>query len=168
MRAGYLALCMAVIFFQLLPLGTVPRSFAGPDLLLAFTLAWAARRPEYVPLLSIAAVALLADFLLQRPPGLLAALVVLASGAVKRRAAGLRDQTFAVEWLNISVVMIVVLLVYRLVLSTLLIPQAPLGLATIQTLMSIVTYPLVALVTTYAFGVQPSQPGDGDTLGGRA
>jgi rod shape-determining protein MreD len=168
MRAGYLALCMAVMFFQLLPLGTVPRSFAGPDLLLAFTLAWAARRPEYVPLLSIAAIALLADFLFQRPPGLWATLLVLASGAVKRRAAGLRGQTFAVEWLNISVVMICVLLLYRLVLSTLMIPQAPLLLATIQILMSIATYPLIVLITTLAFGVQPAQPGDGDTLGGRA
>jgi rod shape-determining protein MreD len=168
MRAGYLALCLAVLFFQLLPLETVPRNLAGPDLLLAFTLAWALRRPDYVPVLSIAAVTLLADFLLQRPPGLWAALVVLISGAVKRRAGGLRDQTFAVEWLNVSIAVIVVMLANRLVLSTLLIPQAPLGLASVQTLMTIVTYPLVALITAFAFGVQPIQPGEAETFGGRA
>jgi rod shape-determining protein MreD len=168
MRAGYLAVALAVMFFQLLPLETVPRRFTGPDLLLAFTLAWAVRRPDYVPVLSVAAVALLSDFLLQRPPGLWAVLLVLASGAAKRRSASLRDQTFAVEWLNISILIIVLMLVNRLVLSLLLIPQAPLGLTSIQTLMTVATYPLVALITVFAFGVQPVQPGDGDTLGGRA
>lgn len=167
MRAGYLALGIAVMFFQLLPLETIPRRFAGPDLLLAFTLAWAARRPDYVPVLSIAAIALLADLLFQRPPGLWAAMVVLASGAIKRRAVGLRDQTFAVEWLNISIAVIGVMLMYRLVLSGLLIPQVPLGLASIQTLMTIITYPLVSVLTVYAFGVRPMQPGEADVLGGR-
>ncbi|MGH1355818.1 MAG: rod shape-determining protein MreD [Thalassovita sp.] len=168
MRAGYLAVGMAVMFFQLLPLQTVPRHFAGPDLLLAFTLAWAVRRPEYVPVLSIAIVALLSDFLLQRPPGLWAALVVLVAGAVKRRSVGLRDQTFAVEWLKVSIAVIGVILVNRFVLSTLLIPQAPLGLASIQTLMTIATYPLVALITVFAFGVKSVQPGEAEPLGGRA
>lgn len=167
MRAGYLALGITVIFFQLLPLETIPRRFAGPDLLLAFTLAWSARRPDFVPVLSIAAIALLADLLFQRPPGLWAALVVLASGAIKRRAVGLRDQTFAVEWLNITIAVVMVMLMYRLALFVLLIPQVPLGLASIQTLMTIMTYPLIAVLTVYAFGVRPVQPGETDILGGR-
>ena len=168
MRAGFLAVCMAVVFFQLLPLETIPRRLAGPDLLLAFTMAWAVRRPDYVPVLSIAAITLLADFLLQRPPGLWAALVVLVAEAVKRRSTGLRDQTFAVEWLNVSIAMIGVMLAYRLALSTLIVPQAPLGLASVQILMTIATYPLVALITVFAFGVRATQPGETDTLGGRA
>lgn len=168
MRAAYVALGLTIIFFQLLPLETVPRRFTGPDLLLAFTLAWAVRRPDYMPVLSIAAVTLVADFLFQRPPGLWAALVVIASGAAKRRSTGLRDQTFAVEWLNISIAIIGVTLVYRLVLSVLLIPQAPLGLASIQMVMTIVTYPLVALITIFAFGVQAIQPGEAETFGSRS
>lgn len=167
MRVSFLALGMTLIFFQLLPLETVPRRFTGPDLLLAFTLAWSVRRPDYVPILSVAAVMLIADFLFQRPPGLWAMLVVVASGAVKRRSTGIRDQTFAVEWLNISIAIIAVTLIYRFVLSVLLIPQAPLGLASIQMVMTIITYPLVVAVTVLGFGVKSAQPGEAETFGGR-
>lgn len=168
MRAGYIALGLAIIFFQLLPLETMPRRFAGPDLLLGFTCAWAVRRPEFTPALSIAALMLIADMLFQRPPGLFAALTLLGAGALKRRAAGLRDQTFAVEWLTVGLTLIAILVAYRLVLSTLLIPQAPLGLSAIQAAMTIITYPLIALTTATLFGVQKAQPGDVDTMGGRA
>jgi len=168
MRAGFVALGMAIIFFQLLPLETIPRRFTGPDLLLAFTLAWAVRRPDYVPVLSIAAVALTADFLLQRPPGLWAAILVLVTGTVKKRSTGLRDQTFAVEWLNVSFAIIAVTLVYRLVQTLLVIPQAPLGLASIQMMMTIVTYPLVAAITVLGFGIQSVQPGEAETFGSRS
>ena len=168
MRAGYVALGLTIIFFQLLPLETMPRRFAGPDLLLGFTCAWAVRRPEFTPALSIAALMLIADMLFQRPPGLFAALTLLGTGALKRRAAGLRDQTFAVEWLTVSLSFIAILLAYRLILSILLIPQAPLGLSVIQVAMTVVTYPLIALITGALFGVQKSQPGDVDTMGGRA
>ena len=167
MRAGYVALGLAIIFFQLLPLETLPRRFAGPDLLLAFTCAWAVRRPEFTPALSIAALMLVADMLFQRPPGLFSALVLLGAGALKRRSVGLRDQTFAVEWLVVSVMLVVVLLSYRFVLLVLLIPQAPLGLSLIQAVMTIATYPLIALVTAVLFGVQKAQPGDVDGMGSR-
>ena len=75
-RAVFLAVAVGVIFFALLPLDTGASRWAPPDLLLAFCLAWAARRPDYVPALSIAFVALLADLLYQRPPGLFALLTL--------------------------------------------------------------------------------------------
>ena len=46
------------------------RFLIGPDLLIAFAFAWSLRRPEYVPSLLLALLFLLADLLLQRPPGL--------------------------------------------------------------------------------------------------
>ncbi|THD76350.1 rod shape-determining protein MreD [Thalassobius vesicularis] len=167
MRAGYLSLGLMIIFFQLLPLQTLPSSFAGPDLIVAFTFAWAVRRPDHVPALSIAVLMLTADMLFQRPPGLAAALTVLATQALKRRAAGLRDQTFAVEWLTVGVTVIVLMLSARLVLSVLLIPQAPLGLTLMQTVMTVIAYPPAAAITAFVFGVQKQQPGDADAIGGR-
>ncbi|MBA86261.1 rod shape-determining protein MreD [Thalassobius sp. S69A] len=168
MRAGYVALGLMVIFFQLLPLETLPRRFTGPDLMIAFTFAWAVRRPDYVPALLVAGLMLMTDLLLQRPPGLLAVLIVLTTQALKRRAPGLRDQTFAVEWLVVSLAALFVMLGNRLILAVLLIPQAPMGLTLIQTAMTVLTYPLVAALTAYAFGVQKLQPGDADVIGGKA
>ncbi|WP_319825703.1 rod shape-determining protein MreD [Thalassovita sp.] len=167
MRAGFLGLGLAILFFQLLPLETVPRSFAGPDLLIAFTFAWALRRPDFVPVLLVAAVLLLSDLLLQRPPGLWAVLAVLATQALKKREPGLRDQTFAVEWLTVGITLLILMLCYRLTLAVLLIPQAPLGLTVIQTVATIIAYPLVAALTNYVFGVRKLQPGDLDASGAR-
>ena len=82
-RLLWVLLALFIIFFQLLPLNTLPTKWPGPDLLVALTFAWAMRRPELVPALSVAFVMLLADFLLQRPPGLLAALIVAMTEALK-------------------------------------------------------------------------------------
>ena len=62
-QAMYVILALGILFWQLLPLSTLPSSWAGPDWLIALTLAWAQRRPEFVPVTLIAVVILLADFL---------------------------------------------------------------------------------------------------------
>ena len=59
------------------------RTVIGPDLLIAFALAWSLRRPEYVPTLLLAILFLLGDLLLQRPPGLWALLALLACENLK-------------------------------------------------------------------------------------
>lgn len=161
----FLGAALGVIFFQLLPLETTPRRWTGPDLLVLLTLAWALRRPDYLPAYLVALVMLLADLLFQRPPGLMAGLMVLAAEALKRRSASMRDQTFALEWLAISTTLLAVMLSYRLVLSILLVPQAPIGLTLIQLVVSILCYPAVAALTHYAFGVRKVSPGEVDAWG---
>jgi rod shape-determining protein MreD len=69
-RGVFLLLCGVIILGRLLPLGLGTSGLPGPDLLLAFTFAWLLRQPAVVPVVSIVIVFLLADFLLQRPPGL--------------------------------------------------------------------------------------------------
>ena len=86
MRGLFFSLGAALIFWRLLPLDTLPDGFAGPDLMVALACAWVLRRPEYAPPLLIGGMILLADFLFQRPPGLFAALVVVATEALKARA----------------------------------------------------------------------------------
>ncbi|WP_323786293.1 rod shape-determining protein MreD [Thalassovita sp.] len=164
MQLAYVVLALAIVFFQLLPLETVPRRWTGPDLLILITFSWAVRRPDYVPAILIAVVFLLGDLLFQRPPGLLAALTVLASEALKRRSRSLRDQTFPVEWLTVSGALILVMLGNRLVLAVLLIPQAPVGLTLIQLIMTILTYPIIAMLSHYLFGVRPIAANDAEAL----
>lgn len=167
MRLLYLGLGLFIMFFSLLPLQTLPRGWAGPDLIVALTFAWILRRPEYVPPLLVAGVILLGDLMFHRPPGLWAALVLIAAETLRARHIGLRDLTFAVEWVSVATTLVILTLAYRTILAVLLVDQAPLGLSFIQLLMTLLTYPIVVLVSQSLFGVRKLAPGDIDALGGR-
>jgi rod shape-determining protein MreD len=167
MQGLYVLLALVILFWQLLPLSTMPSIWAGPDILMALTFAWALRRPEFVPLALIAAVMLLADFLLQRPPGLLAALVLIGSEQLKTRAIGLRDASFAGEWVAAGLVVIAVALLNRVILTVAMVDQAPLGLTLSQAVLTILAYPVVVFVSHLFFGVRRLAPGDDDAIGSR-
>ncbi|VAV88211.1 Rod shape-determining protein MreD [hydrothermal vent metagenome] len=164
MRFIWLGLCLLLIFLHLLPLDTTPRGWAAPQLIIALTFAWVLRRPEYVPPLLIALVFLLADLLQQRPPGLWAALVLIGSEALRVRATRLRDMAFAVEWIHVAVTLVIMTLSYRLVLSLLLIDQASLGLSLTQMLMTLISYPLIVIISQTIFRVRKLAPGNIDAI----
>jgi rod shape-determining protein MreD len=164
-RTVFVALCVAVIFFALLPLDTgVPR-WAPPDLLLAICLVWAARRPDYVPVLSIAFVALLADLLYQRPPGLHAVLTVLGCEYLKARARILRDSGFWMEWATAGAVVIAIAVIYRLTLGLLAVPQPPLALSLMQAVATVALYPAVVAASHLFLGLR--RPAASDPGGAR-
>jgi len=167
MRAGFLALALLIMFFHLLPLDTVPPRWAPPDLLIAFTFAWCLRRPDYVPVLSLALVMLMADLMLGRPPGLLALLLVLGCEYLKTQTAGLREASFLGEWTAVAMVLIGITLLNRLILLIVAVPPAPLGLSLIQLVLTIAVYPIVVLATQSLMGVRKLAPGDAGALGGR-
>ncbi|SFT37900.1 hypothetical protein [Sedimentitalea nanhaiensis] len=167
MRIWFLGLALAIMFFHLLPLDTQPRRWAPPDLLIAFGFAWIMRRPDYVPAFLLAGVMLLADLLFQRPPGLLALLVVLGSEYLKNQAAGLSEASFVGEWISVCFVIAAITLLYRLVLTLTLVQQAPLALNLIQMVLTMVVYPLVVFVTQTLMGVRRLSPGDAEVFGAR-
>ena len=165
MRAVLVALCVGIMFFHLLPLETTPQRWAAPDLIVALCFAWALRRPDYVPLLAVAGVMLLADLLFQRPPGLWAALVVLAVHWLKSRERRQRETSFVLEWFTVAGCLVTITLLYRLVLLVLIVsPGAPF-LTLMQLVMTILVYPIVVVLSHLAFGVRRSAPGEVDRLG---
>jgi rod shape-determining protein MreD len=113
MRGAFVVLAVVILLFQLLPLETMPRNWAGPDVLLAFAAAWCLRRPEYVPPLALALAFLLADLLLQRPPGLWALLALIGCENLKSRRRSLRDAGFGTEWITVGVILIAITLLNR-------------------------------------------------------
>lgn len=143
------------------------RFLIGPDLLIAFAFAWSLRRPEYVPSLLLALVFLLADLLLQRPPGLWAMLALLASENLKGRSRSLRDATFGAEWIAVSILLAGILILNRFVLSLMLVPPPQLRLSLLELGGTILIYPVVVFITRSVMGVRRAAPGELDTLGGR-
>jgi len=168
LRLCYLALAALILFCSLIPLETVPRGWAFPDVLLAVTFAWALRRPDYVPTLSIAAVWMLSDLLLHRPPGLMAALVLVATEVLKPRATQMRDEGFFSELATVAIMLLLVTLANRIILAVLLVPVPPLGLTVFQLAMTLLAYPVVVAVSHVVFGVRAKSPGDAATGGLRA
>ncbi|MDQ2092198.1 rod shape-determining protein MreD [Marimonas arenosa] len=167
MRAGFAALILGILFFQMLPLETTPRRFAGPDLVIGFTFAWALRRPEYTPIGLTAALLLVADLLLGRPPGLYAALTLIAFSNLRRRTADLRGMPFTVEWVTVSLAIAAVMLGHRLILALLLVDLPGLGLQLIQMTMTILAYPLIAAIARFVFRLRAPGLGEVNALGQR-
>jgi rod shape-determining protein MreD len=166
-RALYVALAASLLFLRMLPLGSVAGRWPGPDLLLCLTLVWVMRRPDYVPALLIAAVVLLEDMLLMRPPGLWAAMVVLAAEFLRARAALTRELTFLVEWLLVAGVMLAATLGFRLIMALAMLPQVSLGQTLVQALATILCYPAVVVASRLAFGVRKPATGETDAYGRR-
>ncbi len=167
MRIAFLMLTLAILFFHLLPLETTPRSWAGPDFLLCFALAWSMRRPEYVPAPALAVAFLVADLLLQRPPGLWALLALIGCENFKSRGRSLRDANFAAEWITAGILIIGITLGYRIILALVLIDLPSLTLSLSELTLTVLFYPVVVSITHFVFGVQKAAPGDLDALGQR-
>lgn len=166
-RGIFVALALFVLFLRLLPLGTVPGSLPGPDLLLCVILAWVMRRPDYLPVLIIAVMLFLEDVVLMRPLGLWTALVVLATEFLRSRAALTRELSFAAEWMLVAGLMVGLLLAYRVVFALAFVPQPGFGFAMTQTLWSILCYPLVVLASRLVLDLRKPAMGEVDAMGRR-
>ncbi|NVO22491.1 rod shape-determining protein MreD [Donghicola sp. C2-DW-16] len=162
---GYLVIAAALTFCRLLPLDSLPTAWAGPDLLICVTMAWMLRRPDSVPMVLIAMVALMGDLLFQRPPGLWAAITVGLSDFLRRREEGLRDAPFPLEWGVVGLAFVMSKLLYRIVQTLFVVPNEPLGLTLTQIVVTIAAYPLVVLALNTLFGLRRAAPGEVDSLG---
>lgn len=164
-RVTYAALVLAILFVQLLPMQTVPQTIPAPDVILVLTLTWAARRPDMVPAILIAAACLLADVLLMRPPGLWAGLVLLTTELLRVRSATLRRLPFMLEWLTAALAIVAITLGYRAVIALFMQPQTPLLPTLFQMVLSILAYPPVVAVSHWFLGVRRAAQGEVDAFG---
>lgn len=164
MRTAFVALIVAILFFHLLPLQTATGGWIWPNLVLCFAMAWSVRRPEYVPTVLLGLTFLLADLLLQRPPGLWAVLALIGCEQLKTQSRSLRDSTLAAEIVSVAICVIGIAVAYRVILGLLLLNAPPFGGTVIQVIMTIVAYPLVVAITHGVLGVRKAAPVE---LGGK-
>lgn len=166
-RLVFLGLAAAFLFLKLLPLGSIAGEWPGPDILLCLIFAWVVRRPDFLPVPLIAAVLILEDLLLMRPPGLWTALVILATEFIRSRAALTRELGFVTEWLLVAGMMAALLISYRLAFALAFLPQPGFGFALVQTVWSILCYPLVVAASRLAFDLRKPATGEVDAYGRR-
>ena len=160
-RAGFFLLAGFAGFVQLLPLDIGPGDWVpGQELVLVMALAWVVRRPEYVPALLLAAVFLIADILFMRPPGLWAALVVLAGEFLRRRRARAFAATLFTEWVLIAMVILVMKGVEVVMLLLSGASHADMDMTIMHLGLAILLYPVVVLLSERVLGVRKLHPGD--------
>lgn len=163
----YIGLAVLVLFVQLLPLETEPRRWAAPDLMMCLAYAWVLRRPDAVPPLLVGAVLLLFDFMLQRPPGLWAAFVVIGLEVLRSRAIFMRGGSFILEWFTVIVVLGLLVMAHRLALMIFVMEPAPLTLDASLFLSTSFAYPPLVAASHFLFGVRKAAPGEYDPVEAR-
>ena len=112
-----------MLFFQLMPLNPGQPGLPGPDLILCVTFAWVLRRPDQLPAIIIAALALIGDIVLGRPFGLWSLMVLIATELLRPRAWRWADQPFLFEWLRVAVLMGLMMVGARLMMMLFLLPS---------------------------------------------
>lgn len=165
LRGVFIALAFLLMVIDLVPLDLRPVQITGPDLLLLVTLVWVARRPALLPVVVVAAIFLMADFLFLRPPGLWAAIVVVMSEVIRRQHSEFRNMPFLVEWGTIAGGIVAANIAYRVILIITSVPRPPLGLTLIEMIATILCYPIVVLVAYFLFGIRRAAPGETGSKG---
>ncbi|WP_375255844.1 rod shape-determining protein MreD [Yoonia sp.] len=164
-RGVFVGLAFIIVVIALVPRDMRPHSWAGPDMLLAVTLAWVARKPSYLPVIVVAAFFLMTDFLFMRPPGLWAALVVILTEVIRRRTHEFRNMPLLAEWGTIAGGIVAITLANLIVLTVVMLPRPPVSLTVTQMLATILVYPLVLLAAHFIFGVRRTAPGETGSKG---
>lgn len=164
-RGLFALIALVVLFSRLLPLGSVAGDWPGPDILLCVVFAWAVRRPDWLPIWLLAAVLLTEDMVVMRPPGLWTAIVIIAVEFVRARVALTRELVFMAEWAMVAGLMVACLLVYRAAFTLSFLPQPGFGFALLQTVWSILCYPLVVGISRVAIDLRKPSTGEVDRFG---
>jgi rod shape-determining protein MreD len=166
-RGAFAGIAATILFVRLLPIGGTAGAWPWPDLMLCLMMAWVTRRPDYLPVLLIAAIVIVEDLILLRPPGLWAAIVIVATEFLRARSALTRELGFLPEWFLIGIVMFSMLAAYRVIQGLALLDQPGFGHAFAQTAMTVLCYPLVAGALHAAIGLRKPSTGEVDAWGRR-
>ncbi|MGR3541514.1 MAG: hypothetical protein ACU0BS_08810 [Hasllibacter sp.] len=144
-------------------LAVVLSRLPAPDILLLAAFAWVVRRPDRAPALLVAAALLLRDLLTGAPPGLGAALGLIATERMRGRRFEPGAQGFLSEWVRVGGLLLVVALAEMVILSALLVPGPPAGGVVLRVILGVVLYPVVVGALRILAGLRAPGPEEGGT-----
>ena len=142
----YFCIGLLIIFFQILPLQTIPQTWSGPNVLLVFFAAIVSKRPEVTSSFLIASIFLIEDFFLMRPPGLMSALTVLGFYFLKRKFQNQEVNSFIFGWGSVITCLTIVLLLYYFISVLLFIPSAGFKLTLMELIVTLALYPIFSVL----------------------
>ena len=142
----YFCIGLLIIFFQILPLQTIPQTWSGPNVLLVFFAAIVSKRPEFTSSFLIASIFLIEDFFLMRPPGLLSALTVLGFYFLKRKFQNQEVNSFIFSWASVTTCLTIILLLYYFISVILFIPSAGFKLTLMELIVTLALYPIFSIL----------------------
>ncbi len=142
----YFCIGLLIIFFQILPLQTVPQTWSGPNVLLVFFAAIVTKRPEFTSSFLVASVFLVEDFFLMRPPGLMSSLTVLGFYFLKRKFHYQEGNSLIFGWGSVTACLTIILLLYYFISVLLFIPSAGFRLTLIELIVTLALYPVFSVL----------------------
>lgn len=164
-RLFFVVMVGGILFLRLLPLSTLPGGLPGPDLILCLGFAWVQRRPDILGPVLFGTVLFVADLLMGRPPGLWAAMGVVAAEFLRSRHHGGGEMPLAVEMAFATSAIVAVSFGYWLLLGVTGAIAPSLSLVLMQAVFTVIAYPFVAAATTVGFRLSPLSPADADAKG---
>ena len=142
LRCTFLVIAFFLIMLPTLPVRINFNHVFIPDLLLIMTFSWVMQRPDVIGPITITIVFLFADFILQRPPGLWTAIVLVAATFLGMRSARFKEVFFIYEWATVSIIVVVCYLTQYIVMRFTFLAIYDFKLLTITGLTTIVLYPV--------------------------
>ena len=111
MLVGFITIGVPII-----PMGLAANSIGFPDVMFAVFAAWVIRRPVSAPIVGIVFFGVLADALMMRPLGLWALVLFVGMELLRLSERAFRDIPFVLEWLYVSGLFALMLLLQNVLL----------------------------------------------------
>lgn len=159
-RGLYTLVSLLAILFPLLPLGMDGSHPVLPDFFYVVTAVWVVRRPESAPFLIVAALALIGDFLLNRPPGLWALMTLLGIEFLRGQREVMRDRVYLNEWFTGAAVFAAMLMVNGLLLTIALVPTPETGESWPLLFSTVLMLPIAVVVLHYVLFIRWPKPAE--------
>ncbi|MEE9454773.1 MAG: rod shape-determining protein MreD [Paracoccaceae bacterium] len=138
----------------MIPMGLTADSMAFPDVLYGLIVAWVIRRPATAPMLLVVFLGVLADAMLMRPIGLWAMLLLISTEALRFVERSFRDIPFLLEWLYISGLLVLLVLLQNLLLFASF-SDVPAGFTTFwHVVRTIAIYPVIVAILHWVVRVR--------------
>lgn len=134
-----------LIIILLSPINQVPEEQFAPDLLFCFIFIFLVRSPKQVPIISIAVISLLADFLWYRPIGLTTITTILASELLRSLLAYKEKIGFFEEYIYITIIFVSMTVLQEVIKLFCSIPSLTISHIVNYILFTLLVYPLITL-----------------------
>lgn len=148
---------LIAIGVAILPMGLAANAVAFPDVLFALIIAWVIRAPSSAPVLVIVFLAVLGDALMMRPIGLWALMLLIGSEGVRLAGRTFYDIPFLLEWLYVSGLLIVLLVLQNLLLFVSFAAPHHFGDVVWHAIRTIAVYPFIVAILHWGLRIRATK-----------